>query len=312
MKKKIMIPVLIGASILIISIVVVLMLFYNSGNIPKEYRGIWSRYMYFITDGHEHEGNIDVIITKDSVKISGYGPIEYEIDDGDLIIKYEDLLDHEECTKYVLVEGNTLYISEDKKKDEVDSIYYKEKSKELKNETARSKVDYYSENIQWIANDCFIPIYDENDFLFFLEKKSLTDKEKEKIKLDTDNYIKYYEMDGGTLRISVNKKTGKLSGASYTNYKLNLSNITSLSNHSTTVLETILYIVSVEKMTDVNVLEVYDKESHSDAAFKLDSTSTFLEVLEQLKEKTSADVENSDVKISYKGVSYIDWNLTVK
>lgn len=309
MKKKFLIPICIMVA-LIIGLIIFLIIFLNKGKIPKEYRGEWVHYMCFYVPSTEKDSSSDFIDTTYTLTISkndltyegdDYAKYSFEIEDGNAILKFTNKETNETSKQYLLVDKDKLYISNDKKKDDKDTIFVRKGSKADIAAKGEYICDYYQECISKLGTDSLKIINPETDsYIYFLEKEDLTDEEQAKKDDDLNYYYGFYKTHNSELELNIDKNTNKLSFVKYTitASKYNVEKDSAILNSiSDGIVQTILN----DKKNNKKITEL-----SKDDLFLLELESTL--ILKKLYEETDAikEYEDENIRISVFQSSYSD------
>lgn len=281
-KKNIIIISILSA--LILAIIIFLIVFYNHGNIPKKYRGKWVLHTYYLSDSDELDKTFTLEIKKNSIASnSTTTKLEYEIDGYNFIIVYVNPETNERFKEYVLLEGNKLYLSQDKKIDKLDICYYKSGSTAEKDNILQTRADYYASNIEVFANQSLKETIHSDKTISIININDLTEEQKNK-KDDLNYYYAFYNAFSNTVEIAINRDTGKLANIKYTE---NLS-ITNDSNVAASNTSAALYgICCLIYADNLDIKNINEADELQKSSAKLYATTTVATLLKKATEEKS-------------------------
>ena len=246
---------------LIIAIIIFLVWFLNRNNVPKKYLGTWVSHMYMLNNGVETNKTFSINISKNKIEMdSTTFDIEYELEDNNFILVYINPTTKEKHKQYVLIKDDQLYLSEDKKIDDLDLCYYKQGTKAEKENILQAKADYYSNNIESLANEIIHDLYKTDDSVHYMNINELTEEQKNK-KDNLNYYYAFYNSLDNTLEIAINRETGKLV---YAEYIENLSSYNTSDKAASKVAASLygiccLFYADSKDVNNINQLEETEK-----------------------------------------------------
>ena len=248
--KKLIIVISI-LTILIIAIIIALLWFYSRGNIPKKYRGTWITHIYSVSDDSEKTYNLK--ISKDKIEMdSTPRKIEYEFDGDNLIIVYVNQETNEKYKQYLLLSDDTIYVSKDKKIDNLDLCYFKEGSESEHENILQARADYYANNIEELANQDIKEVYQSENTISIIAINDLTNEQKSK-QNDLNYYYAFYNAYNNTVEIAINRSTGKLENIRYTENLSSTNTYDDAVEKTTSVLSGICCMIYLDNSNVQNI-----------------------------------------------------------